>query len=97
MSSASGAAPVIASERIVVALLAASPDTFQWAGSLIPFPTGPPAFGVARELKVAHSLFAPVAERHRTLPAAIRQASFLFISGWMSWRTREARSGHHQR
>jgi hypothetical protein len=39
------AAGAIASERIVIALLAANPDTFQWVGSLLPFPTGPPAFG----------------------------------------------------
>ena len=35
-------APIIVGERITVALMAAGPDAFQWAGSLVPFPTGPP-------------------------------------------------------
>ena len=35
-------AHVIVSERVIIALLAAGPDAFQWAGSLVPFSTGPP-------------------------------------------------------
>ena len=35
-------AHVIVSERVIIALLAAGPDAVQWAGSLVPFSTGPP-------------------------------------------------------
>ncbi len=56
------AAPVIASERTVVAL-AARPDTFHRAGALIPFHTGPPTFAAREEFD--NALLAHVAERHR--------------------------------
>jgi hypothetical protein len=55
------AAPVIASERTVVALAAARPDTFHRAGALIPFHTGPPTFAAREEFDDA--LLAHVAEQ----------------------------------
>ena len=52
-------AHVIVSERVIIALLAAGPDAFQWAGSLVPFSTGPPTSTNKK------NTFSQIAERHR--------------------------------